>query len=923
MVQELIYTSAPHGIRPGSSGFCTVARTAGLSPVLAAHLESLSGYRHLFPPQSEDASRNPVRFSHTTLRKGSTQLHVLSRVADAGLDYTKRSNMIAHHLVFSPEELPPSGPGWILAQPNLFVSQWNSPPTEFQKSRDIPRGEVQPGKCTHWEKLLGDPGWGGILAETAVRSRPVCLLFEPGMNVLPLIEESLALLPAPQRWKVSFNTYWGEQNTGSTCLWKCAVAQSPESVALTSVSGVLVIDLTKPRQSVPNSDSPFLELSRTGRMSPPIAFSSGKIAPAAVAPPVNIGTISAPPTPGPIEVPAIQGDSYDIVVEPPKRKRPRTGVWSKKYETSPTNAQKARREFRIFLTIMILTSLVIFTLLTLIGDELINSGRVRKSLTQSLSTLVRRSPSELGEKVPQNGEKPVGKTDEQNQDVNNGRKGDVQPEPENVSSKPPTKEPEPPEVEFPDMEMETSMEENTPQPPNPEGLFGIDGDSVRDEQAILEEEMRKQEAEERLEIRKEEMRKAFLSIPGHFELEEPKSKAFGGIDLKNQLREDFIPLSPFRSEVQMRWFALVKPRGWDYRLERLPQSFADDPVRWNLLAEQERTGKKLRLCTLTLDERGLEFQWDAGVAGAESNFEIVNKLPFSYLRVGLGPAFDLSMMKPEHRGTRESHEYAEKEGLLEDMFEAEENGEIGGFPREEREIRESPINPDWMNRNFRVQQEKEESEFSDFDFTKHTRFKDIGLFKAVGPPRMKPVQIMDKGGLSRPSAPEEVVKTVFSSDRWRIGLENIDVLESLRLEISIVPPQIGNVSAICSPTAVPWKKEISLSTDLTTVDSKPILIPISVELSVGELVFRDHSHEMKSEALAKARALAKQFKEEPEHVEELRKEHAMQDDLFQKIPQVRKQVILANLRFHYAVYLKGEKTEEMLLFTSRKELLPE
>ena len=52
MSQELIYTSAPRGLRPGSRGFCTVMRTEGLPEPVVNRLEALSGYRHAFAPQT-------------------------------------------------------------------------------------------------------------------------------------------------------------------------------------------------------------------------------------------------------------------------------------------------------------------------------------------------------------------------------------------------------------------------------------------------------------------------------------------------------------------------------------------------------------------------------------------------------------------------------------------------------------------------------------------------------------------------------------------------------------------------------------------------------------------------------------------------------------------------------------------------------
>jgi hypothetical protein len=58
--QELIYTSAPRGLKPGSCGFCTVVGTHGMSAALMQRLEALSGYRQVYPPHDPNAWLNPV-----------------------------------------------------------------------------------------------------------------------------------------------------------------------------------------------------------------------------------------------------------------------------------------------------------------------------------------------------------------------------------------------------------------------------------------------------------------------------------------------------------------------------------------------------------------------------------------------------------------------------------------------------------------------------------------------------------------------------------------------------------------------------------------------------------------------------------------------------------------------------------------------
>src|SRR5438876_9999172 len=89
--QELFYTSAPKGLQPGSRGFCTVAMTRGLSAALVEKLESLSGYRALFPPHDAQAGLNPIAHCHLRVSVGGKTQSVLPRIGPAGLGYPQRT----------------------------------------------------------------------------------------------------------------------------------------------------------------------------------------------------------------------------------------------------------------------------------------------------------------------------------------------------------------------------------------------------------------------------------------------------------------------------------------------------------------------------------------------------------------------------------------------------------------------------------------------------------------------------------------------------------------------------------------------------------------------------------------------------------------------------------------------------------------
>src|ERR1039458_1509673 len=101
MPQQLIYTSAPRGLVAGRSGYCTVARSAAMREALMLRLEQFSYYDHV----SLAGGRERPIYACRVIDIRGTRYHVLSRIQDAGLDFTGRTNFIAHHLVATPEEV--------------------------------------------------------------------------------------------------------------------------------------------------------------------------------------------------------------------------------------------------------------------------------------------------------------------------------------------------------------------------------------------------------------------------------------------------------------------------------------------------------------------------------------------------------------------------------------------------------------------------------------------------------------------------------------------------------------------------------------------------------------------------------------------------------------------------------------------------
>jgi len=223
--------------------------------------------------------------------------HVLTQIACIETDDRNKPNVLAHHVVLEEKECSPEGPAWLMALPGFHCSEWNGPPIQFSLGRPIPaltmppsltrrqqiarqhrwldphqmsltgfvdtesplhRNTVQMNEeqatlavpptspCPRWKELTGDAGWGGVLAATAFSEQPVVLIYTPGLNILPLYVEALALLPPRASWLVTFCTHFVGLPDAIICQWKGVLAGSDEAKQLTQDQNNLVLDLTTP-----------------------------------------------------------------------------------------------------------------------------------------------------------------------------------------------------------------------------------------------------------------------------------------------------------------------------------------------------------------------------------------------------------------------------------------------------------------------------------------------------------------------------------------------------------------------------------------------------------------------------------------------------------------------------------------------------
>jgi len=234
MPQQHIYTSAPRGIVAGRSGHCTVARSAAMREALMLQLEKFSYYQHL----SLSGGRERPIYSARIVDIRGTRYHVLSRIQDAGLDFTGRTNFIAHHLVFTPDEIRqfPSPPV-ILGHWPGWQKSWAKEP-QLLENEDWTELAALAGKTSipalTWQKVTGDSVNGfGLLESRAGATFRVDDVDDE--TVLQLMAESLELLEVRDArldfrataWNYTFTTSMQEQDNPADFKWRCIHTDNP------------------------------------------------------------------------------------------------------------------------------------------------------------------------------------------------------------------------------------------------------------------------------------------------------------------------------------------------------------------------------------------------------------------------------------------------------------------------------------------------------------------------------------------------------------------------------------------------------------------------------------------------------------------------------------------------------------------------
>lgn len=240
MIEEVVYTSVERGLNPAQSGYCVVAQSQGISADTLDHLIPFTHYEHL-----PSVSPSPTDYAHRRVETRTGPISCLSRVGDAGLDYSGRNCFLAHHIAIrETDDRPLAGPAWTCALRGLFYKQWKVRPGVL-KTRQIPAGNFEISGCPLWKQRVGSDVGAIQLCETIREhtSEPIYIVHEPELRLLPLLVEAIAQLAPELRWRVTFSTCFSSSTNGVECQWRGILKNSARHQEVLEKS-LPLIDLT-------------------------------------------------------------------------------------------------------------------------------------------------------------------------------------------------------------------------------------------------------------------------------------------------------------------------------------------------------------------------------------------------------------------------------------------------------------------------------------------------------------------------------------------------------------------------------------------------------------------------------------------------------------------------------------------------------
>ena len=257
MAYQLIYTSVRRGLIPGRSGYTVAARHRQIRERLVSEIERVSGYTYAKKGQSLKI------YAHRKFDISGVHYHVLTRIVDAGSDYTGRTNHLAHHLICEDDELKNSGatPAEILYGYD-WLDRYEGEPRYLEDKEIVNISEYAEKiklPASNWRKIRGNAGDAALLVNNKgeVKSSLIVVNSDKSSQLsrlLPLIAESSHLIGSGKTnaSSVTFTTYFQEGDSMSDFDW---IGCEDDNVVLQKPTNRDIFDLSNLIQETPLTEA--------------------------------------------------------------------------------------------------------------------------------------------------------------------------------------------------------------------------------------------------------------------------------------------------------------------------------------------------------------------------------------------------------------------------------------------------------------------------------------------------------------------------------------------------------------------------------------------------------------------------------------------------------------------------------------------
>ena len=248
---HLIYTSAPRLLEAGKTGFGTLARSKEMPQPLVAYIERLSTF-------DRAAGINTLVF-YSMFRQGSLKYHVFSRVAEAGADYTGRTNHLAEHFAVeagSTEEraLAASTPAAVLlALESMWHQAYKEQPSYLPNPAAPAAAATAPSGA--WAELAGRADCARWLCHPDYRSGAILRFAEivPLTRFLQAMHDAMLHLPG-HGWGTGFASAT-VSNLSIQAFPFMGLDSRQQAFGISCPPGCAVLDI-KPGMPLPPQDAP-------------------------------------------------------------------------------------------------------------------------------------------------------------------------------------------------------------------------------------------------------------------------------------------------------------------------------------------------------------------------------------------------------------------------------------------------------------------------------------------------------------------------------------------------------------------------------------------------------------------------------------------------------------------------------------------